>query len=136
MVQINYYKVVFLLDSDCNTGESRKNFTRENLEKYGINVDLQAFFIGTQEFEDSFSDEVICDMANKYFPKETGCWNIEDFQTIRTSEKKFSNELQKLFRTSKPKIGYALGQAIDDPAKVPGAIKHVLASTYEMANRN
>lgn len=127
-------KVVFLLDNDCNTGPSRNLFTKESLLRDGFDIDKQVFFLGSQEFEDSFSDSVLAMVGNKLFPKESGTWTEEEIQSLRTSGKKFSNELQFMFRTSKPSIGYGIGQALNDVNQIPEIIKQIFNTAFTLAN--
>ncbi|GAB6152804.1 hypothetical protein JCM17380_15540 [Desulfosporosinus burensis] len=128
--------VVFLLDNDCNTGPSKRLFNRENLERDGFNVDEQVFFIGVNEFEDSFSDEVIASVGNVSFTKTEGVWCKQDIVTLRETGNKFSEGLSRLFRDTKPNIGYAMGRFIDNKDQIPDKIIQIFNRTYQVANND
>ncbi len=82
------FTIVFL---DADT-KSKKEFQESNLSKI--------YYIGEKEFEDSFSDDVICMCLNHYWPRIDGKpWSSDDLGKLRNSStKKFSECLLKLIK--------------------------------------
>ncbi len=116
----NGRNVVFLLDSDCKNGARNRIFTEPGLTEDGFRTGGDVFFVGEVEFEDAFEDSVIVALANQHHPKdEEEFWRNEDFSRLRQTEPKFSNELQRVFRCGKPKIGHELGLTIRDEEHIP-----------------
>lgn len=82
-----------LLDRDSRVGTELEDagFNRELLED-------QIFYIGDREFEDAFSDEVLCTCLSDAWPRIDGSpWTTEHLQPLReNAEKKFSDALLAL----------------------------------------
>lgn len=134
----NKRNVIFLLDKGSQA-DPNYLFTPEKLENDGFTIEEQVFFVGTYEFEDSFSDEIYVRAANKFWPKPDGTpWTNQEFTNLRTSTK-FSNELVNLLRRvtrtniSKTKIGVEIAKAIETH-EVPKDIVECLQQTYALAN--
>lgn len=94
---------VMLLDNDTQQDSALK-VTKASLGQIaGFNspyLDKNVFFIGTNEFEDSFSEVLICRTLNKYYPKkETDSWQGRDLSNLR--EGKFSDGLLSLVNAYK-----------------------------------
>ena len=98
---------VLMLDSDVQITTDAK-VTKDKLKQIGFSEQFlsnNVFFIGNKEFEDIFSDAIICRCLNRYWMKISGeTWTIQEIQSIRGLTK-FSNELTKIvegYRTSHP----------------------------------
>lgn len=127
--------VVFLLDEDCRDGAKKSNFSEERLAKDGFGVDREVFFVGTQEFEDSFTDEMLAQVANEYHQRKSGeAWQPAEFAQLRVPGKKFSEELQALLRCGKPEIGNELGRIIDAAEDIPEKVVAVMQQARARAN--
>ena len=91
--------IVMLLDNDSMDESSGCNINRSSLEESGFDDNFlqnNCFFIGSKEFEDTYTDTQLAKMANQFFPKQSGDeWKEEDFIPIRNS-KKFSEDLRLL----------------------------------------
>lgn len=91
--------IVMLLDNDSIDESSGCNINRSSLEESGFDDNFlqnNCFFIGSKEFEDTYTDAQLARMANQLFPKQSGDgWKEEDFIAIRSSQK-FSEELRAL----------------------------------------
>ncbi|MBR5408954.1 AAA family ATPase [Candidatus Saccharibacteria bacterium] len=91
--------IVMLLDNDSIDESSGCNINRSSLEESGFDDNFlqnNCFFIGSKEFEDTYTDTQLVKMANQFFPKQSGDeWKEEDFIPIRNG-KKFSEDLRFL----------------------------------------
>lgn len=89
---------VLMLDNDVQNDRSRK-VTPRKLTEIGFPAEFlteNTFLVGTKEFEDIFSNEVICRCLNKYWKKEANNqWTAEEMQELR-NKPKFSEALDKL----------------------------------------
>lgn len=113
---------VILLDSDTQQAGSTRQVTVKKLHDSGFDSSFlsdHCFFIGSKEFEDTYTDADLALMANQSFPKSDGSpWNDADFAKLRTCDK-FSSELSRLIskerreQTTKPMIAYAMALTYD-----------------------
>lgn len=113
---------VILLDADTQQASSTRQVTSQKLADSGFDTSFlstNCFFIGTKEFEDTYSDNDIATMANNIFPKVDGTlWVDQDFSALR-SQDKFSQELSNLIsrehqgQATKPKIAYEMALLYD-----------------------
>ena len=89
-----------LLDKDSLDESSGCNINRKSLEEAKFDKNFlrdNCFFIGTKEFEDTYTDAQLAKMANIYLQKKSGkVWAESDFSSIRNSAK-FSKDLTSLF---------------------------------------
>ena len=90
---------LMLLDTDTNTSASKNKVTPKSLEEIGFDkefLDTNIIFIGDKEFEDAFSNNVICRCLNIYWPKvDDQNWTEEEIEKLRTSGK-FSDSLKDM----------------------------------------
>lgn len=133
----NRRNVLFLLDSDSQNNPHRL-FTPQKLQAEGFDIDTQIFFVGTQEFEDSFSDEIYERAANSYWPKhDDSSWIKQEFTQIRTPD--FCDKLLRLVRSStrthisKTEIGLGLARVINNN-EIPQEIVNCLNKALELAS--
>jgi predicted ATP-dependent endonuclease of OLD family len=133
---------LILLDSDTNDSTTSR-LTEEILQQSGFSsefIDQKITYIGQNEFEDAFSNEVIASCLNNTWPKSEGNWTEEDIQDIR-NEGKFSKKLKSLIweeadtetpRWSKPEFGKILAKhcSTDD---IPNEIKQIFELAREIA---
>ena len=108
---------VLLLDSDTQQAGSTRQVTTQKLQDSGFDANFlrdHCFFIGTKEFEDTYSDTDLAVVANNKFPKRDGsAWLDSDFSSLRTMDK-FSAEVSSLIsrehgsRVRKPQIAYEM----------------------------
>jgi len=86
---------ILMLDNDAQTNKSTK-VTREKLIQIGFNetfIGTNVIFVGTKEFEDVFSDELICRCLNKFWQKIDGeQWTVGEILVLR-AKPKFSEAL-------------------------------------------
>jgi putative ATP-dependent endonuclease of the OLD family len=128
-----------LLDSDCRSPESSGYMTVESLTALNCSADFlseQVTYIGTKEYEDAFSNDVIARALNDQFPLPDGAWDGEAVQEVRANTTKFSDELvQKVRRTCipqyrsnvrKPSVAAAVAKQCTTPADVPNEILNAL----------
>lgn len=115
--------ILLLLDNDCNSPDTTCNLTPSGLEEIGFSetfIRERGFFIGRNEFEDSFKNKTIMDTLNYYWPKHDGSlWIEDDINKLRT-DGKFSDSLIKevniqsrkksMARCTKPKFGEKLAE--------------------------
>ena len=89
---------ILMLDSDVQNDQT-KNVTPEKLRQIGFHQDFltnNAFLIGTNEFEDIFSNEIIIRCLNRYWKKDADKqWTTDEIQTLRVGGK-FSEKLKNL----------------------------------------
>lgn len=89
---------LLLLDSDTQR-DSGSRVTKAKLSTIGFCetfLDENVIFIGTNEFEDIFSDITICNCLNHHYPKpDESLWVTDDIQAIR-SEPKFSDAIKNM----------------------------------------
>jgi putative ATP-dependent endonuclease of OLD family len=137
----NKRQVLFLVDTDAvSTDSIKKNFTPASFQKDGIDELTQVHYIGTREFEDSFSDDVWSRMAQENYPKQSGePWVAADIAAIRQNPK-FSKALQALIQfeanveePSKLDLGYNMAQFIN-PVEIPPTITACLEIALRFAN--
>lgn len=113
---------ILLLDSDTQQSGSTRQVTTQKLQDSGFDASFlsnHCFFIGSKEFEDTYSDEDLALMANQKFPKSDGStWSDTDFAALRALDK-FSYEVSRLISTThrgqatKPMIAYEMASLYD-----------------------
>jgi hypothetical protein len=120
----NRRNVIFLLDRETQE-DPKGTFSPQKLQADGFDIENQVFFVGTKEFEDSFSDETYARAANSNWPKCDGSsWSSGEFLALRDSAD-FYGELVTLLRRetrtniSKPDIGRGLAKAIESKGEIP-----------------
>lgn len=134
----NKRNVSFLVDKDVKTRPTSKGqFTLKQLKKDGFKVKKQVFFVGTVEYEDSFTDELYAKTANTNWPKaDSALWTTTEFAAIRGP--KFCDDLFALLQSNyrnkitKPDVGEAMAKAItvpEIPAQIVTCLDHCLALT-------
>lgn len=136
---------ISLLDTDAREENEKKfieaGFDRERLEE-------KCFWLGDKEFEDSFSNSVICMCLNELYPRiDKTSWDAEQIENIRRtarssnrSRDKFSEKLRAIVNEdthggttfSKAEFGYSIGKkcASED---IPETIKTVLVRVRSLA---
>jgi putative ATP-dependent endonuclease of OLD family len=96
--------VVFMVDRDTQKSPRGRYFTPESLEADGIDIKNQVHFVGANEFEDAFSDEVLLRTAQSYWVKHDGStWAMGEITALRSSQN-FSEDLVALVRKSTHKM--------------------------------
>ncbi len=92
---------ILFLDKDIQNYSDRK-ITLDKLKQIGFDQDFlinNVILVGKNEFEDIFSNELICKCLNSSWPKLEGeLWKQEEIEPLRSSEK-FSEKLIKTVRT-------------------------------------
>ena len=86
---------IIFIDRDAENDPAAKLTVRE-LRKAGFSdgfIDERIVYMGTQEFEDAFSDETIAECLEKHWPKESAEWSIGEVVAMRGTTK-FSKSLQ------------------------------------------
>ena len=136
----NMRNVMFLIDNDVKTKPRNRIFTPDKLEQDGFDIDDQVFFVGNQEYEDAFSDELYLKTANSYWKKHDGTvWRVEEFAELRNSED-FSDQLLKLLRRethtsiTKRQIALCLAKSIERPEEIPQSIQDCFCKANDLAN--
>jgi hypothetical protein len=133
---------VVFVDSDTrNTDEA--DLTEETLRSAGFDddfIDTRLLYIGDQEFEDAFSDEIIARCLQNKWPKSDGEWESDDVVPLR-EENKFSKALRKavwenttedLPRWSKPIFGRALARCCNEE-EIPEAVLNLFEAARIIA---
>lgn len=138
----NRKEVVFLVDTEAqSTPGTKRQFTPAKFIADGIDEGSQVFYVGDQEFEDSFSNDVWVRFANQYYPKTSGdSWEADDFEALRTKSK-FSREIQEVLKNEaglqyippKPDIGYHLSRTVTRD-EIPQQIIDCLTEANSRAN--
>jgi tetratricopeptide (TPR) repeat protein len=107
---------ILMLDADVQNDRSRK-VTPGKLAEIGFQANFQTtntFLVGTKEFEDVFSDEIICHCLNKYWKKDADKqWTAAEISALRTKPK-FSEALENFvdnYRTNNPVTFESFGKA-------------------------
>jgi putative ATP-dependent endonuclease of OLD family len=96
-----------LVDKDTDSNPSAKLHSKilRDAQFAQDFIDHQVIYIGTQEFEDVFSNAVIVECLNQHWPKADGTWEEAEIQSLR-GEKKFSDALRrKVYESAHPEIG-------------------------------
>ncbi|MDD4652055.1 MAG: hypothetical protein PHQ34_07470 [Methanothrix sp.] len=92
---------ILFLDRDTQSDRSRK-ITPDKLRQINFDDDFlrnNVILAGKKEFEDLFSDELICRCLNTYWPKNgEDIWMKEEISDLRNSGK-FSDRILKKVRT-------------------------------------
>ncbi len=133
---------LIVVDSDTKNNKSAK-LHADNLlasrftQKF---IDDRVIYIGTNEFEDAFSNEVIIKCLGQFWPKANRDWQDSDIQTIR-NETKFSDALKKLVfdnstedgrRWSKPEFGKEIAE-ICTVEQIPDSIMKFFEKARQIA---
>jgi putative ATP-dependent endonuclease of the OLD family len=120
-------KDILIVFVDKDSENSREAcLTRPLLKEAGFDdkfIDERFIFVGTKEYEDSFSNtSIVCALRSKWTRKDGLPWDEEEIEKLR-SEKKFSDALKKYVRDvqsdtlsesnwTKPSFGKALADTI------------------------
>jgi len=92
--------VHLLLDTDCVHPDSSAKVTPESIQEIGCPANFEienVTYIGTKEYEDSFSSQLIVDAASSMVEFETGISPI-DIDGLRASGDKFSKDVTDYVR--------------------------------------
>lgn len=90
LVQKWHRDIILLVDNDA------REDLRDRLDRWALFEDETAFFIGSKEFEDAFSDEHWVRALNQRYPKADGTpWREQEIASLR-DEEKFSDALTRL----------------------------------------
>lgn len=134
----NKRNVIFLVDNDTRANPQNRIFTPEKLTSDGFDIANQVFFVGQEEIEDAFSDELYLKAANAFWKKHDGSeWRIEDFSNLRGYDN-FCDELLRLVRretrsnVTKRQLGLGLAKSIERE-EIPVAIRNCLNKAHELA---
>jgi putative ATP-dependent endonuclease of the OLD family len=114
---------VIFLDKDTETEQNGKTakLTRQVLKEAGFTQDFineRLIYIGTKEFEDAFSDEVLARALHHGYHKAEGIWSADDITQLR-NEKKISDALGRVVNQQagqdcpnwgKPELGRSIGR--------------------------
>lgn len=130
---------IVVVDTDARVSPADLN--EEWIRGVGLIEGQTAFFVGTKEFEDLFSDEQWRATASAWFPVGDGGepWKEADFAAIR-SEPKFSDALKSLLsrrarmNVSKPLLGAKVAETIP-VQEIPEVIVAALDRTLELIQR-
>lgn len=133
-----------LIDSDA------KPFFENELAVVEFKADIDhVIWIGVKEFEDAFSDEVICRCLDRQWSRQDErSWRAEDIQPLRErartstrNKDKFSDNLIKMVNretlggitASKPELGRAIGRTctVED---IPQPIRELFTKAREIAH--
>jgi putative ATP-dependent endonuclease of OLD family len=90
---------LLFLDKDIQNNKSRK-ITLDKLRQINFSSEFlknNVMLVGNNEFEDVFSDELICRCLNTYWPKaEEDVWRSEEIRDLRNSGKFSDNLISKV----------------------------------------
>lgn len=124
--------VVVLVDQDARELPGKIN--TEWLAKMQLVEGEHAFFVGTKEFEDAFSDEAWLRVANEHFPlKDALEWQLGEVAEARNDDAGMGRGLEVLFSrrlrraVAKPELGEALGKIVTD-SEIPDVIRNALSA--------
>ena len=116
-----------LLDKDSedeNRGEIAK-LTRGEFKEAGFSdefITSRMLYIGTKEFEDAFTNDVLARSLQQGFPKLYGTWTTDDIKQIR-GDRKISDAIGRLVHENaspdspkwgKPELGKCLGRTCNE----------------------
>ncbi len=135
----------FLLDADCQSASSSGYLSHEKLEEQGCPPDFlaeQVDYIGTKEFEDIFTDEIIAAALNQAFPlPDAATWIPNTIAEMRACGTKFSSDLNDEVRRScqpkfrhdakKPSIALAIANQCVTSNSVPAELVRVFERLRE-----
>ena len=130
---------VVLVDEDARARPGR--ITQEWLADMQLIEGTSAFFVGTKEFEDAFSDEVWLRVGENWFPVADGqsAWELGDFSSARTNDGGMGDALVHLFASrshssvTKPQVGEALARTVVVPDELPTKVREAIRVAYKMA---
>lgn len=138
----NRRQVIFLVDTEVKIAiGSQKHFTPTSFKSDNIDESSQVFYVGNQEFEDAFTDELWAKLAQTHYPKKSGIpWAPADFAALRTGTK-FSKGIQILlqkecglgYEPPKSELGYRLAQVTSE-SDIPSIVINCLEQAYKLAN--
>jgi len=135
----NMRNVIFLVDNDTRANPKNRIFTPEKLTLDGFDINSQVFFIGKEEYEDAFSDELYLKAASAFWKKHDASeWKIEEFTELRNLDD-FTDKLLRLIRrethsnTTKRQIGLGLAKSIEHSEEIPDSIKICLNKANELS---
>lgn len=128
--------LVLLLDSDTKADRSKMG----KLIGLGFQENLDLFFVGIKEFEDSFDDNHWAAAMNIHLPLEdpNETWTVSEFASFRGSTK-FSGSVQRHisnrigYTVSKPDLGRFLAIQSQESGIVPKEIRDCLQSANHIS---
>lgn len=119
--------VVVLVDADARSA-SASGINTAWLSAMGLREGVEAYFIGENEFEDAFSDELWLRTLLLHFGVQDGGpnWTLKDLAGIRCGDQKFGDALRNLVckrrrdnAIAKPDLGFALAQTCGGESDIP-----------------
>ncbi|MEA2583694.1 MAG: putative ATP-dependent endonuclease of the family [Thermomicrobiales bacterium] len=132
--------VVLYADSDIKNDQK----TLAWIQDLGLVEGSDAHFIGANEFEDAFADEVWLEVLQLRFPPTAGQpdWTPDDVAGFRTASK-FSEELHNTVRrrhrnssVGKPDLGIALAEVcLTSPSNIPDELVKCFEALSQIARR-
>lgn len=134
-------RVVLLLDTDAR-GDPAGGKKDAWLTRLALTPNNGAFFVGSKEFEDAFSDEVWLRVLREHFPARDGGadWTLDELAALRASATKYSEALRDRVRErcrdhniTKPDLGWALGRTCKAPEDVPEALRACFQFAQQLA---
>jgi len=142
--------ILLLLDRDTATMRKENMLTEDMVKRAGMDPEdyrqfIEGFFkekliyIGDEEFEDAFSNEVFVRVLTKARPKNSGSpWTVDDIEAMR-QDGKFSKALTKAVAEEckpnfikKPDLADLLGRSVD-VSEIPPAIKELFEKARKIA---
>ncbi len=135
--------LIVFIDRDSENRNDVK-LTAPFLREIGFDgdfIDQRLRYIGTLEFEDAFSNEIIAEALNRYWKKNDGeDWIPDDIQVIRNS-KKFSEDIRRIVweqtgpegnKWTKPEFGKSLAEVCPVEG-IPNEISSVFTLARQIA---
>lgn len=93
---------IVFVDTDTQEEKAAK-LTAQALKDAGFDdsfVQQRLLFTGIKEFEDTFTNEVLAGCLNNNWPKIDETWTAVEIGQLRTTGKKFSDEIKRVIWTS------------------------------------
>lgn len=141
---------LLFLDKDIQEEKERK-ITLDKLRQINFSPDFlgnNIVFVGNNEFEDIFSDELICKCLNTYWPKtEEDKWRPNEINDMRNSGKfsdRIINEVNKYIyehydttvrKANKPEFGKKIAEiATEEDIRAIAELTTLMTKIYNIIN--
>lgn len=102
--------IVLFLDADTQYSTSSAQITFDRLQEIGFDstfLSTNVILAGTKEFEDSYPNNVLVDMLNTKYPKQSGIpWIESEIASLKATSPKFSETiLYEIGREHRKRVG-------------------------------
>jgi hypothetical protein len=131
-------------DTEHNNKGKQAKLAKDAFKQAGFSAEFikrRIIYIGTQEFEDAFADDVLVRALQYGYPKDEGEWHQDHITAIRASNK-FSSAIQGLVynhatnapgKFGKPEFGKYLGRVCTCQTDAPEEVMRLFNTARQIA---